>query len=371
MRRLTAWLDRRMFATYTAAPADLAVYRVFYGTYVLLALAPVGLWIRGMPDAFFAPPPGLAVLADGFPPAWVMPALNAALIVAAALLTVGWRTPAASLATGTLLLLAKSWEYADGKIDHDILIVIAPLLLAFSGWGGAWSVDARSRPVPAPRRPRPSWPLALMAFAIGLAMFSAGAIKVLTGWLDPAVHATYGHLVFNTMVTGRETWLSGVMLASDAAWLWEPADWSITLLEVGFLGAMLHPRILRIALSLGCLFHLAVWLLFDIVFVANVVAYAAFVPWWTLASRFAAPRPAFAPPRRVLYAGCAAAMAVGLAGLAVGEPPEARLGLQLQEAVVLAGAATGAAYLLRALLPRGPLPRVQAGPDPSVALPSP
>jgi hypothetical protein len=371
MRRLTAWLDRRMFAAYTAAPADLAVYRVFYGTYVLLAVVPVGLWLRDMPAAFFSPPVGLAALAEGFPPAWVMPALNAALVVAAALLTVGWRTPAASLATGTLLLLLKTWEYAPGKINHDVLIVFAPLLLAYSGWGVAWSVDAARRPVPGARRPGPSWPLALMAFAIGVSMFSAGALKLLTGWLDPAVHSTYGHLVINHVATGRETWLSTAALASDSGWLWEPADWAATLMELGFLAAMLHPRAMRVAMSLACLFHLGVWLLFDIVFAPNVVAYAAFVPWWTLVARFAAPRPAFAPPRRVLFAGCAAAIALGMTGLAMGEPLEARLGLQLQEALILAGAAAGAAYLLRALLPRGPLARAQAGPDPSVALPSP
>jgi hypothetical protein len=314
---------------------------------------------------------GLAALADGFPSAWVMPALNAALVVAAALLTVGWRTPAASLATGTLLLLLKSWEYADGKINHDVLLVLAPLLLAFSGWGAAWSVDAWRRPVSAPQRLRPSSPLALVAFAIALSMFSAGALKLLTGWLDPAVHSTYGHLVINHVATGRETWLSTAALASDSGWLWEPADWAATLLELCFVGAVLHPRAMRVAVSLACLFHLGVWLLFDIVFAANVLAYAAFVPYATLAARFTGRLPAVTPPRRLLYAGCAAAVGLGLAGLAVREPLEARLGVQLQEALILAGAAAGAAYLLRALLPRRPLPRVQAGPDPSVALPSP
>lgn len=373
MRGIAAWADRLMFSAYTAAPGDLAVYRVFYGLYVLLAVAPVGAWVGGMPRAFFSPPVGPAALADGFPSGGTMLALNAALVIAAALLTAGWRTPAASLATGALLLIVKSWEYADGKINHDVLVVLAPLLLAFSGWGGALSVDAARRPAPEPSRPRPSWALGLMAFTIGVAMFSAGALKLITGWLDPAVHSTYGHLVVNNMGAGRDTWLSAAALATDAGWLWEPADWAATLLELAFILAMLHPRVMRAALAVATLFHLGVWLLFDIVFSANIVAYAAFVPWaaWMTRSARLARWIDRAPPPRIAWSGLAAALALGMAGVALGEPLEARLGLQLQEALIIAGAGVGAAYLARPLRPRTARRGLKAGLNPSSALPSP
>ena len=119
MRALMARVDGWIFGAYAAAPADLALYRIAYAAYALLAVAPVALWVDGAPRAFFSPPPGVAALATGFPPAGLLPALNLLLVALLGLLLVGWRTPAVSVATSLVLLWIKSWEYADGKINHD------------------------------------------------------------------------------------------------------------------------------------------------------------------------------------------------------------------------------------------------------------
>jgi hypothetical protein len=338
-----------MFGAYTAAPADLAVYRILYASYLLLAVVPVGLWLREMPGAFFSPPVGAAALASGFPPEGVVLGLNAALAAAAALLLVGWRTPAASVATGALLLALKTWEYADGKINHDVLVVLAPLVLAGSGWGAALSMDAARSGELHPDRPRGSWALALLAFITGLAMFAAGALKLVTGWLAPGSLSTYGHLVLNGVAIGRDAWLAGAAVKVHSAWLWEPADWVATLLELSFVAAMLHPRALRVAMAAACLFHAGVWLLFDIVFSANVLAYAAFVPYAALLARF--PRPGGVPAwplRRMAAAalGCAAVV-LGVAAMALERTVEDALRLQLHEAIVVAGGVVGGVYLGR------------------------
>jgi MFS-type transporter involved in bile tolerance (Atg22 family) len=54
MRTLTRAIDRWIFGAYQAAPADLAVYRVLYAGWMLLAIVPVGLWVDGAPHAFSA-----------------------------------------------------------------------------------------------------------------------------------------------------------------------------------------------------------------------------------------------------------------------------------------------------------------------------
>jgi hypothetical protein len=280
-------------------------------------------------------------------------ALNCVLVLLLALLLVGWRTPWVSVGTCGVLLALKSCEYADGYISHDILLVLPPLLLAASGWGRVWSLDAAREGEAEPGAPRPAWPLALLALVIGLAMLWAGGVKLLTGWADPAVHATHGHLLTNNLGHGRSSWLSAAVLATGSAWLWKPADWLVLALEVGFVATVFHPRALRLAISLACLFYLGTWLLFDIVFSPNVLASGAFVAWGPgLAARASGSRLAFhhgtLRPRAALLA-LGGAAAAGAAAIAAGRPVEALLGLQLNEVLVVTGALLGARYLARAL----------------------
>jgi hypothetical protein len=336
------------------------VYRILYAGTVLLGVVPAALWVDGAPRAFFNPPPGPAALATHFPPAGTLLALNLLLVLLLGLLLVGWRTAPVSVATGGVLLLIKTWEYADGKINHDILLVLMPLLLAGSGWGRVLSVDARRGGAPEPLRPVASWPLALVALVVAFSMFGAGAIKLMTGWLDPAVHSTYGHLVMNSMGTGRSTWLSARALAWDAPVLWEAADWAAALLEAGFVVAMLRQCSFHVVMALACGFHLGVWLLFDIVFSSNVLAYGAFVAWAPLLARWPAAAAALAagraPSRRSTAVALGVAWAAGFAGLVAGVPLEHRLGVHLPELLVVAGALVGAAYLSRAVFRRGTAP---------------
>jgi hypothetical protein len=343
------------------------VYRIAYALFVLLAVLPVAPWLGREPAAFFNPPPGPAALFAGFAPGGLVLALNCALAVLLALLLVGWRTAWASAGVGILLLALKSCEYADGKINHDILLVLTPLLLAASGWGRMWSLDAVRAPVADPDTPRPAWPLALLAFVIGLAMLWAGALKLVTGWANPAVHATYGYLVVSTRGAGRSTWLSALALATDSPLLWKPADWLTLALEVGFIATVFHPRTLRLALSLACLFHLGIWLLFDIVFSPNVVAYGAFVAWgrrpaaWFRGARIAFRDGALRPGAAAgALAGVAAVAAISIAA---GRPLEELLRLQLNEALVVAGAVVGARHLLATARATRARPRGGAGPN--------
>lgn len=339
--RVSAAVEGWVFRAYRASPADLALYRILYASYLLLAVVPAGLWIRTLPDAFFNPPMGLAALFRGFPPGWVLVALNAALGAAAGLLLVGWRTPAVSVATGALLLVTRSWEYSTGKVNHDILLVLVPLVLASSGWGRARSLDARMAADPAPEAPRPCWNLALLATATALGMFSAGVLKLISGWLDPSTHSTYGHLAANVLATGRESWLGTRLLAAGPSPLWELADWGATLLELAFLPALLHPRAMRAVLALAALFHLAIWPLFSILFSANVLAYGAFVRW----SRVAGAGRPFSP--RAAAVALAAAGIAAAAALLLGRPLDAALGLPLQPLVLVAGGIVGALHLRR------------------------
>lgn len=275
------WLDSWIFEGYRTRSSDLAVYRILYSAYVLLVWLPMGLWLRHVPQAFFNPPVSLAALFTTFPPTFILSALNVLLALFVSMLLVGLLTRVASVGTCIVLLVIRSWEYSLGKINSDILLVITPLVLAFSCWGDVFSLDALRRSTPAPNTLRGSWNLTLLALLIGIAMFTSGWAKVSTGWLDPMTQSTYGYFVYY-YVTGEPCWVADLALRIEFAWLWKLADWFTAALEIGFLFAAFHRRAMYIFMAIACLFHLSVWLLFDIVFTHNIITYGAFVRYSTL-----------------------------------------------------------------------------------------
>jgi uncharacterized membrane protein YphA (DoxX/SURF4 family) len=275
-------LDSWIFESYRTTLRDLAVFRILYALCVMLTCLPAAGWLERTPSAFFSPPPGLAALFSSLPPRAVLIGLNIPLALALQMLLLGFHTRAASAAVTVLLLVINSFGYSLGKIDHDILLVLTPLLLAFSGWGAAYSLDSLRRRADQTDAVRGSWCLAMLALVIGIAMFTAGWVKLTTGWLDPNTHSTYGHLLINYAVTGRHTWLADQILGIESFWFWKTADWIVTFMELMFLVAIFRPKWMRSMLAVACLFHFGVWLLYDIVFMPNVVAYGAFVSYTSL-----------------------------------------------------------------------------------------
>ncbi len=222
--RVLRAIETGALTSYALKTGDLAIVRILYASFVLIQIVPVAAWLPLAPKAFFHPPLGPAALFTGTPPASVLLALNILLTLFLSLLLVGWRTGVASVGTGVTLLILNSWAYSLGKINHDIFLVLVPLVLAFSGWGRALSVDAQRRPAPESAEAE-AWPVALLALLVGFAMFTAGWVKATTGWLDPEARATYGHLVQNYLFTGRETWAGAWALRIDSDWFWKPGDW--------------------------------------------------------------------------------------------------------------------------------------------------
>src|SRR5262249_5273944 len=128
-------IDHWIFNEYRSDRQSIALFRIFFACFLLLSNLPVGWWLKDSPQAFFNPPLGLAALFTGYPPFWVIRLSNFLLGASCTCLLIGWRTPVASVSVSCLLLFLNSWCYALGKINHDILIVLLPLVLAFSGWG--------------------------------------------------------------------------------------------------------------------------------------------------------------------------------------------------------------------------------------------
>lgn len=297
---------------------SLSIYRVLFAGAVLL-MFPDFTWIRHFPDALYAPPPGPMRLFGGFPPTAALVALTAAVALCAACLLLGVKVRAASWLLTGCLAYGYGLSNSLGKIDHNLLLVLTPAVLALAGW----APGARVRP----------WVLQLWAFTIGVAMLTAAIPKLMAGWLNPTSHAVRGLVSQQVYTYGQDT--PSAVLASHltAGWVWEPADWVTPLLEASIvILAVLGLRWFRAGLGLLALFHLGVLLTMTIAFAPSVVTYGAFVAW---------PVPRWAP------AWSARARWLLVVPVAVGAFALSRVLPDPQPATVVLGAAVAVAALVR------------------------
>ncbi|MDQ4054433.1 MAG: hypothetical protein M3237_17265 [Actinomycetota bacterium] len=312
--------------------ADLARYRVVYAVFALVtlpALAP----LAELPSSFVNPPLGPFRVLSSFPPSWLLWTIEVGLAVGLGALLVGWRVRTAAVLVCVLYLLGYGLLFSVGKTDHRILFLVLPLVLAFTGWG-----DARDETT----RPR-QWPMRFLALVVGVQFATSAAMKALSGWLDPATHASQGHFIRQYVANDRQEWLATPFTGVHYGFFWEAVDWATVLLEGAVILAVLNWRVFRIVLANLTLFHLGILLMMNIPFSPNLVVYGAFVSWGALSVW-----PALPPGARATVARhrAAAAVVAGLGALLLRwlfpwvaegvEPP-----------VVLLGAAVGAWYLAR------------------------
>jgi hypothetical protein len=333
-----------LLESYSGRIVDLAVFRILFATSLLLIFVPKATWLESAPKAFFNPPISIPAIFQEFPSFTVILFFNGLLAVFLAMLLVGWRTKLASIGTSIFVMLLCSWDYSLGKINHDILLVLVPLVMAFSGWGNAYSLDARK--VPATSTNLQSSPsLAILALLIGLGMFSSGWEKLLSGWLDPSTRSTYGFFLHYNLDSGRESWFTEWMLSMDSFVIWEGADWLATLFELGFLVALIHRQSMCIWIAMGAVFHLGVWLLFDIVFWWNLLAYAAFIRYTELPG-FRQLKSTIAFTVTNLKMVFISALLLGFSAIWAGKSIESLINVPLQLLIIFVGGAVGFVYLL-------------------------
>lgn len=293
MRTARSWFDRWIFDSFTVSARGLALYRMVFALYLLLIIAPGHgsyanfSYLDSMPDIFFYPPPGPMQLFSGFPSFPFFEALLVLLNLSLVAVLVGYRTRWATLATGILLLVGYGFNYSLSNLHHNILLLVLPLVMAFSNWGAALSFDARSDRAP---RQVYSWPLVMVALLLGYGMFTAGLPKMIGGWLDPYTHAVHGRFLREYFVIERHDLLAPLFIDVTNGVFWEMLDVATVLYEIGFLFAILHPFTTRLFSVISVGFHTIVTLILNIAFLPNLIVYAAFVPWHRLAAVLPLPK---------------------------------------------------------------------------------
>jgi len=305
---------------------SLAVSRILFGLALLVIMFPRYPWMANFPSSSFAPPLGLAAMFESQPPAWVLWILVGEATILTLLLMFGWRTRVVGLTLAAVLLVCNSFDYAFGKINHDILLIITLVTMSFSDWGEALSLDSKRRPPDHECLINPvRWPLALLVVITGLCMTGAAFAKIRGGWLHLESSATLGHLIANYYVQHRDAIVGQLALNYIPTWMWEGADWSTVLIEAAFLPCAFSLRATRWAYLFAVLFHAGVQYTMHIFFWPNLVTYALVVEWDGLLSPRVTDRLERFVKSTNVWQLCAAGIGLTVAMYFVGNIPQALL----------------------------------------------
>ena len=267
--------DEWAFRGWPVTADGLAVVRIAYAGLSLVIGTPRWTWAGRLPDAVWNPEPGPLRLLPGPPGVVAMLVLQLLFVTALVALLVGWRTPVASVAVTVTGAIGFGITYALGNYDHSFIGVLTPAVLAPSGWGARWSIDAAHGRVPEVQ----GWPVRLLAWLLGLAMLTSAYPKVRAGWLNPHTHAVLGQLASQYFVHGRRALLATQSVHLHAGAFWEVFDDLTILVEGGFVIAVLTVAGTRLWAAMAAVFHAAILLMINIPFSANLLIYVAFVDW--------------------------------------------------------------------------------------------
>jgi hypothetical protein len=254
---------------------SLGLFRIFWGIFVLLFVAPYSAWVSQVPQSFYNPPVlSVAFLFAGFPPYWLMLAGDLVRIWLVVLITIGVKTRVCTIVLCLLTFISTNFAYSFGKIGHDILLWAVALCLAFTDWGVTYALvpDRRINPKV------PARALATAGVLIAFAMFTAGFDKALH-WIN-----------FDLSTSGFLCWFYSGYYTLDRKLLLAPfvlkvPPQSIKILDFAAVAFELSPFFFLFAgragwrawILIATCFHLANALLLKIPFHIHVLVYLPFV----------------------------------------------------------------------------------------------
>ncbi len=291
IRRLRTYYDRLLFHEYRLSYEALGLYRIlFAGVYLLFIGVPTFSWLREVPEFFYAPQVfNIArFYAQYIPPFGVLVALDIIILLALLFVLFGFRTTTASLVLTLTLLIGYSMKFSTGKIGHGIMLVVVPGIMAFSGWGNAWSLNRKLRKSPLPLTAQSNGYVPfLMALVLGFAMFTAGVSKWQGGWALPDHYGSFYHFNFRYHFwDGKQQFLAPFLAQGLALAGWKLLDYATLSFELLFLPAVLSKRWFQFFCLVAIVFHVATLLIFNIPYINNLLAYLLFIRWASVVSWF-------------------------------------------------------------------------------------
>jgi hypothetical protein len=139
---------------------------------------------------------------DSYPSLPLVIGLETVTFLLLALWITGWGRWMIGLALTAALTTLSGFVYATGKIDHDFVILLIPLLLTL--------------PKVSPKK--------AILFCLGIYFASSGLAKALSGWLDPNTQASLSWALVYFHVHGKTEVLLEWSLTNLPTWSWEIFD---------------------------------------------------------------------------------------------------------------------------------------------------
>ncbi|MFT4186339.1 MAG: hypothetical protein QM613_03815 [Micrococcaceae bacterium] len=266
---------------------DIAIYRILFGIIILLQYSKYSV-NAGIPSEMYHSFPGMLELFHSFPPFWVLVLFQVIYLFTATSILFGFLTPMVSVLFGINMIIANGFTFALGKLDHGIIIAIVPMIMAFSGWGNAYSIDSRNflnKRVNLHKTFHP-WVIRWLALTISLWLFTADFAKATSGWLNPKNTATEGYF-FQYYLGGLTSGKIPDMFSHITFYpFWKFFDYSTVLVEgLPLLLFFFGWRYWKLAPSFLIFFHIGINYTLSIFYEPAFVAYAAFVPWSRVLSK--------------------------------------------------------------------------------------
>ena len=271
-KKITAWKSE-----YRIDGNSLAFYRILFCIFFGVLAVSSYDWIGEVPKAFFEPPMlSIASFFNTFPDKPFFLFLNVVIHVSLVLVALGLFT---RVSTGVLLaatVIGNNFHFSFGKVDHAILVQCVLLVMLVINWGQSLSIDQ----ILFKRRSRNDSSIWLIAVFLAFGFFTAGFGKALV-WID-LDFKTNGFLAWlysGYYNLGRQNLLASTVIGIRPLWIWEFADISAVVFELGFMIAIFRRRSMMAWLLIACVFHLINCLVLNIAFSSYTICYLAFVPW--------------------------------------------------------------------------------------------
>jgi hypothetical protein len=288
MNNIQDWAKYFLHQAYNLSRDQLALYRICYAGFFLLFGLPTFSWISNNPDIFFNPPfYSLAAFLSGFPPFEILLLLDITIALLFIFLLFGYKTKIVSILITVLWITGNSFRYSFGKIDHDIIPILIPFLMAFSGWGNKFSIDSKQNDnIQSTTYRESGLPITLIALILGFGFFTAGFPKLLH-WIDfdLTTQGVRSWVIRGYYEVGRDAFLLPFFAEINSSLFWELLDIVAVIFELGFFISVFKPSLFRTFVGIAVLFHFTNLLMLNISFYSHLIVYLLFINWSTVKNR--------------------------------------------------------------------------------------